>query len=827
LIFNYPRKSLITIIALDMTSKLLSCLITNCFLLLSFTVTARQTETVNDTIKKSVLHGSVLDQQGRPMPFCSVALFSHSDSAKIVRNTTTDTAGRYSFSNLQPGNYFIRTSALGYTGATSGAILLSHGADVNTDQLIMKTSSTTLNTVDIAGRKAVIENKGDRFVVNTEQSAMAGGNSADLLKSTPFVSITASNEIRLQGKKTMFLIDNKPVPEASVQEMLQMVPAGNISSIELITNPSSRYDAAYGAVINIITKKKQVQGITGNLRADGAQGKYGQYNFNGRLTYTKNKVAIFGMAGYTRSDQQSFNGMDRIFNTTEKPDLLKEEITRTFHQNFYNLQAGMDINIAANQTIGMLATGRIIRSEGDFISDNRFSKLNNSTDSVLLTNSPFTNKGSIYNFNLNYNLRSDSGRNELTILATYTPYKSDFSQTFPSTVSGPDGNIIRTPATYRNINNTDIDIYIAQLDYTHLFQHDWRLETGLKLQNTDSRNKILYEDNRNGYFSEVPEYSSDNHLIETIAGGYAILSKDWKADRIQAGLRIENTDAEYVGNFKQHYMKLFPTFTYEHTISDKYNVSLSYKKTIDRAPYNELVPYTIFINQNTVFIGNPALTPQYDNTITLATKLDQLNISLVYTLRKGMFGQFPIRQDYQAKTTYFALQNLDDAQDFHIDVFYPLQITKWWSTQNSGSVFGYSKATGNVLGKTFSLSSSWYDLKTDHTFEISKKVKLQVVGYYTSDLTSELTRLGSVGNIDASMLVSIFKEKGQLRIGGSDILKRNNYRSEQTFDVYRSYKNRYLDSRRLSIGFTYKFGTSKMMTPDTKLGNRDALNRIQ
>ncbi|SFW66679.1 outer membrane beta-barrel family protein [Chitinophaga sancti] len=772
------------------------------------------------TAQQAQISGTVIDEKGQPLPFSAVALFSASDETKIVSNTLSDTEGKYQFTQLPEGHYYIKVSALGYTPTRSPLIILDPGAKYAAIPLVMNSTPTNLNVVEIAGKKATIENKGDRFVVNTEKSALAAGNAIDLLKSTPFVSLSASNEIRLQGKKTMFLVDGKPLPASSMQEILQMIPAGNISSIELITNPSSKYDAAYGAVINIITRKKELEGTTGNLRADAAQGKYGNYNFNGRLTYKKKSITLFSMAGYNKSDQQSFNGSDRILDNSEKPDLLQEDITRTFHQHFYNLQTGGEWTINNNQTLGVLTTGRIIRSKGDFISDNRFSKENSPVDSALYTRSPFENKGSIFNYNINYHLLADSGKNDLTVLATFTPYKSDFKQTFYSELN--DG---RTPPVYKNTNHTDIQIYIAQVDYIHKFSHHWLLDAGLKYQNTNSRNSILYEDNRNGGFAVVPEYSSDNHLKESIAAGYAILSKNWSSTKLQMGLRAENTDASYVGYFNQHAIKLFPSLSYEYKISDQYSLTLSYKKTINRAPYNELVPYTIFVNQNTVFRGNPSLQPQYDNILTLSTRLHQLSIAFIYTLSKNMFGQFPIAQDFNTKTTWFALQNLNDAQDFHIDLFYPLQITRWWSAQNSGSIFGYSKASGFVMDKSFTLSSNWVNLKTDQTFDISKRLKLEIIGYYNSKMTSELTSLGSYGNIDASLLINVLN--GQLRIGGNDILKRNVYWSGQDFGVYRSSKDRYMDSRRLSIGYTYNFGRTKIATPGRKLGNNDALQRIQ
>src|SRR5690606_9805782 len=147
-----------------------------------------------------------------------------------------------------------------------------------------------------------------------------------------------------------------------------------------------------------------------------------------------------------------------------------------------------------------------------------FSKLQAPVDSILYTNSPFDNKGETFNFNLNYHLLADSGKNELTLLSTYTRYNSNFFQYFPSELVDGNGTPIRTPAIYQITNNTNINILVGQADYSHKFRQDWKLEAGLKYQHTDSKNSILYEDNSSGQFVRVPDYSNNNHLRETIYG---------------------------------------------------------------------------------------------------------------------------------------------------------------------------------------------------------------------------------------------------------------------------------------------------------------------
>jgi outer membrane receptor for ferrienterochelin and colicin len=141
--------------------------------------------------------------------------------------------------------------------------------------LVLKNSVVALEGVTLVSEVAVVKEKSDRFIVKVKERATVVGTSIDLLKTAPFISVSGSNEISLQGKPTLVLVGNKPIPDSSVESILQMIPAGNIVSMELITNPSAKYDAMYGAVVNIITRNKHSDGYTGNFRALGALGRYG------------------------------------------------------------------------------------------------------------------------------------------------------------------------------------------------------------------------------------------------------------------------------------------------------------------------------------------------------------------------------------------------------------------------------------------------------------------------------------------------------------------------------------------------------------------------
>ncbi|WP_167459443.1 outer membrane beta-barrel protein [Pedobacter jejuensis] len=779
-----------------------------------------------DSISKEQVSGRLLDEYAKPLDYTTVTLLVASDSSFVV-NTLTDPDGKFTFPSVKPGVYKIKISPIGYSPHTTKPFKVGGDASVSIAPIAMQSSGENLKEVKITASKPLVEAKSDRLVFNVDNSAMAVGNSLQVLKSAPFVRISADNSVSLQGKRTMILIDGKPVPDAALENILQTLPAGNILKIELITQPSAKYDASFGAVINIITKKSQIEGFTGDVRADGSMGKYASANLNTSATYKRKSLTLNASGGITKGTNIFSISSERFQDPADPLYYLTNNWSRISHDNLYNFQASTELQLDKHQSIGLFANGGIFYFQGPWATTNDFGRKNIRIDSVSYTDAIFNQRASSYTYNFNYHLLSDSGKNDLVVLATFTPWKRNLFQDFPSVLYDGAGNIIRIPTHYQNRNKAAIDVYIGQADYTHELKKQWKLETGFKFQYTNSNTSVDYQDNRNGKFEPNPIFSNQSNLKESIASVYGILSKDWKKDKLQLGLRIENTRADFVGNFKQNYSNFFPTFLYKHDFNQDNNISISYKPTINRAPYYELVPYTVLLNRYTIEQGNPSLTPQFDYTYTLSTNIHKLNFSLSYTHTKGTIGLFPYKQDLTTKVTYFTRRNLNRASDFSLYLFYPIKINNWWETLNSGTPIGYNTAEGQVLGDNYKLAAFHSDFKSSQVFKISKDLKLQVDAYYWTNYVQDLSKNSGYKNIDVSFLLSLWEGKGQLRVGGNELVfKRNDYLVERGYGTFNSAERVSNDSKRVFVGFTYKFGKSKIQKSDIKLGNEDALKRL-
>lgn len=193
-----------------------------------------------------------------------------------------------------------------------------------------------------------------------------------------------------------------------------------------------------------------------------------------------------------------------------------------------------------------------------------------------------------------------------------------------------------------------------------------------------------------------------------------------------------------------------------------------------------------------------------------------------------MFALFPLKQDAGTKLTYFSQQNLKKTSDYAAFLYFPLRFTSWWETQNSGNILGYYKAEGDILGSAYTISGFRSDFRSAQIFPISKHLKLQVDAYYWTKYVYDLSRHSGYKNIDASLLIDVLSGKGQIRVGGEQIIfKRNDYHTDQNFGIYTSRAITSTDSRRVSIGFNYKFGKTTIKSPDRKLGNEDAIKRLK
>lgn len=605
----------------------------------------------------STINGTVANTKKAPLDLITVALYSEVDSL-LVKSTFSESDGRFQFSQVKPGGYFIRLSAMGSARLKSERITIKDGAPVlQLPVFILAATANELKQVSITGKKTFVEQKLDRIVVNVDALiSNAGSTALDVLEKSPGIQIDQNGAISLKGKQgVMVYIDDKPsyLSGADLENYLKSLPSSSLEQIEIMSNPPARYDAAgNGGVINIKTKKGLLKGFNGAVNLSFNQGHRGRsansLNFNVR----DNKVNYFANLNYNHNNSFSDLDINRTYNNGDGSPKSYFNQNSFFDRNgnAYNAKVGADYYQSETTTWGIVLTGM----------DRRSVQVNNNTsnlfnparvlDSVIKARNEdkinYTN-GAV---NLNYRRQFDKKGHGITADADYLTYRNQTGQRYFNSSYYPDG-ILKSEDILNGSLPAHINIYTVKTDYALPLKDAWKMDAGLKASYTMTDNIADYSTTVNAVTR--PDYDKSNHFIykENINAAYLNLNREGKRLSVQAGLRVENTfsDGNQRGNvmkadstFKRHYTGLFPTLYLQYKLDTNatHQLGLDYGRRIDRPYYQDLNPFLSPLDKFTYYVGNPFLKPSYTNSIEIShTYKSKYTTTLSYSNSKDDVGE--------------------------------------------------------------------------------------------------------------------------------------------------------------------------------------------
>ncbi|MBS1563108.1 MAG: outer membrane beta-barrel protein, partial [Bacteroidetes bacterium] len=506
--------------------------------------------------KIGTISGTVTDAAGKPVEAATVQLL-RATGRVLVKTAVTDRQGSFEIEKLAPGSYLVAVSAVGFTTASSAAVEVSASrpkASIPTIQLAA--GSTELGNVTVTGRKPLIEQKIDRTVINVEAAPTNAGSTAmEVLEKSPGVTVSNDGTISLKGKQgVIVMMDGKPtyLSPDDLATVLKNMPASAVDQIEIMTNPSARYDASGNSgIINIKTKKSRADGFNGSIMGGGTLGLYSRgdkylkpfkQTSSVNLNYRKGKTNLFSSINYNYREGKEDLDINRKF--FDKNGALSSTSSSNsasnYRNNNYTLKLGMDYYADKKNIFGIVASGFAFFGRPRTNTDQDLINPNGSLQSTLISQN--ATKLTFYNFstNVNYKHNFDSAGRELTADLDWLGYNSGRKTMLQTDVY--DGTHTKTGnLTLRGDIPGIINIYSAKTDYVHPLKKEMRLEAGAKLSYVSNDNTVNYD--RNDGAGWVPD-SRSNHFIydENINAAYVNLSKKWKKWSGQAGLRVENTN---------------------------------------------------------------------------------------------------------------------------------------------------------------------------------------------------------------------------------------------------------------------------------------------
>ena len=764
--------------------------------------------------------GVVKDEGGKPFSGATVALVKAGDSS-TVKFSVTKTDGKYAFEAIPEGNYRVKTTHVGFNNSYSDIITLS-AADVAVGDIAMKKQAGDLGAVVVTAKKPIVEIKADKTILNVEGTINSVGTDAlELLRKAPGVMVDKDDNLSLSGKNGVRVyIDGKPSPlsGADLADYLKSMQSSNVEAIEIITNPSAKYDAAGNAgIINIRLKKNKSLGTNGSVNAGWGIGHFPKYNAGVNLNNRGKKVNVFGSYNYNYN-----KGLNTMLGYRLTGDTLFDGPNKMVNRSMnHGYKAGMDYFLSNTKTIGVTVNGNI---NNNSMTSNSFTDISyvptNTFVKKLVANN--ASKGDRNNFNANANYRFASKGTELNLDADYGNY-SIFSDQYQPNVyfdlSGAElyGNI------YKMVSPTDINLYSVKADY----------ETDYKKGKLGFGGKIGYVETENDFrrynvISAVNLYDSSRSnkfdYKENINALYANYNKQYKGIMVQAGLRVEQTNIEGISNgfqddggkfvrysdgFKRDYIGFFPSVAVTFNKNPMSQWGLSASRRIDRPAYQDLNPFEFKLNDYTYMKGNTNLKPQYTNSIGISHSYKyKLNTRLNYSHVTDIFAQ--LLDTSEISKSFMIKRNLASQDVVSLNVSYPFMKKSFTSFVNFNSSYSKYKADYGA-GRKIDIDVFNVGLFMQNSLKFAKTWTAELSGWFNSPSVWQGTlKSKSMGGMDLGVQKTIMQTKGTIKASMGDILGTMRWAGSSDFAGQTTRVSGTWESRVFRVNFSYRFGNAQV-----------------
>lgn len=774
-----------------------------CFI--TFLGTCARAQTSPDDSKASV-SGRVLEGNSAA-EFTNILLVTAADS-QVVKLELADADGRFHFTDLKPADYFVRTSGIGYADTPHPVFTLAAGQEMELPAYNLQSSGTTLETVEVVSRKPFLEQKAGMLVVNVDQSITGqGGSVLDMLRKVPGIVI-AGNRIQMAGKSGLtILIDGRPTKYMDINSLLRDMPADNIKSIEVISQPGAEYEAeGNGGVINIVLKKNSLSGTNGQVYVGGGYGELAKYRAGAGLSHKVGKWNITGGASYNRRSW------------VEGLDLVRRFDDRTYVQtnrdfglpSSYSVRGGADYDINDRQRVGVNATYNW--GESNRTANNATLVVNPETEDLMEAFSTKLNMvrpWTSLNTDAFYRLKIDTSGQEINFDVSYNSFTRD-GRTDLATIG--DGNF----PDRVNLEPSSADIFSGQVDYKKPLNKSFVFKAGARMSRAELNNELVARFNEGENMVLDTGLSNQFLYDENISAVYTSIG--WEEGDYSAnfGLRYERTGMEgfnvTADSFnRRDFSQVFPSLSFSAPLAGPLGVSLAYSYRIERPSYYDLNPFIGYLDPLTFEKGNPFLRPELVHSGQLSITYEKqpfFNLSYDYTNDVIADVTEQINEDngvFQAGTAFQNTVNLDRYIRYGGSLFAPLDFIAKPISGYIGGMLYYNDYASDFLGGQLDQDQWSFTGFFQINAQLPMDWKGEVSGWYQGKGIEGIIRSKPLYGVSAGLEKDFLDDRLNLVLSGDGII-------QQFFSGTIRYQEQNLDIRSIweapvfSAKLTYKFG---------------------
>ncbi len=793
------------------------------------------------------ISGIITDAANKPLSSVTVSLVRSADKTQ-VKNVISGKDGKYEFVNVAEGEYVVAATSVGHEKMQSSLVVINASNNaVLVPGLQLTEVAKGLTNVTVTSKKPFIETRIDKTIVNVEASPTSACASAlEILEKSPGVTVDNDGNISLKGKQgVIVMMDGKPtyLSPTDLANFLKNTPASALETIEIMTNPSAKYDASGNSgVINIKTKKGKNAGFNGSVMVGFTTSIYqprtavyfipksqNSFNFNWR----KGKVNFFGNYNPNYFRGRNTMNFENRFLDNDK-NITGYNVTETrfkFGNNNHTLKLGMDWYADKKNTYGVVLQGFNFSGHptpttvAELLDENRVlqSRLNSSTDNKI----KFRN----FSVNLNWKHVFDTSGKELTADLDYVTYSNVSDMTLQTDYYN---NMLQWTGTsyLRGHLPANINIYTLKADYLQPFKGG-RFEAGIKLSLVKNDNMVNYERLINSKW-ETDQIRS-NHFIydENINAAYVSISKELKKWSFQAGLRVENTNAkgnQVVTNttFSRDNTSLFPTAFVRRNLDAKNSLTLSYGRRIQRPNYQDLNPFVYFLDTLSYRQGNIYLKPQYTHNIELTHAFkDKFITTINYNHTGDVISQI-IKPEPNSKIRFLTVDNVAQFRNMGIAITAPIPVAKWWNINLFTNLFN-NRYKGTYDTIAIDLAFTSFLVNITNSFTIAKGFTGESTGFYRHKAINNLSKVEPLYQIGFGLQKQIMKGKGTVRLNVRDPFAWQQFKGVNKYGMIDGDFRSRPDTRQVTGTFTWRFGknTQQNQQPRRRAGSsQEEQNRV-
>lgn len=777
-------------------------------------------EIFSQSSEKALVKGKVMDSlSANPLAFASIRIF-HSSEKKLVNGNITTEAGDFSIS-LPYGRYYAEIEFMGYRSIKTADFLLSdEHAEHNLGLIKLTASINTLDEVVVQAEKSSMELSLDKKIFNVGKDlANAGGNANDILMNIPSVSVDPEGNVKLRGSDNVrILIDGKPSGLVSFKggSGLQQLQASMIERVEVITNPSARYEAeGMAGIINIVLKKERNQGF--NASFELITGSPTNFGGAANLNYRHKKVNFFINYGIAYRIQPGVGSLYQEvygFDTTFLKQNNKGSITG-FNNN---IRGGLDFYFTEKSIL--TASYLFRRSDATRITDivyenYRFDLSNMEGYETRRQDEDEAEPNSEYS--LIYKKSFAEKDHELLAEIKYLDNWESSYQLFTHHYFSPDGTEDNAKGKIqRSLNDEFEKQLLFQVDYTKPLGKGGKFETGLRSSSRDMVNDfVVSEKNADGDFIALQDLDNIFLYDENIHAAYGILAKKSNKISYQAGVRAEWTDVKTTLKETnevnpREYVNLFPSAHFTVNLPKQNALQLSYSRRVRRPFYNDLSPFMTFSDSRNYFSGNPDLNPEFSNVFEIGHikyfEKGTFSSAVYHRSTKGKIERIRKVDDEGFSTTLPENLRSEDASGAEFTSEFAL--FQWWKLDLNFNFF-YADIDGtNILPSYKTTTYSWFARQTSR-FMLPNNLDIQLRGNYEAPQKTAQGKRLALYYVDLSLSKDVFKGMGTINFNVLDVFNTRKMRSTTEGINFYTEANSQFRRRQINLTLTYRIRQSK------------------